>query len=163
LPLPDSPETAIFYAFSKVLQSDPVFFPVTEYFVDWTDDDKATQELTHSRCPYCMIKPFPTESTWVTEQQHDSPLMIHVTLAVKGLSVKNLMNYWHAMRRALFPQTVAAENAVQTIFANATVGLGGVMTKPTLQLSGYGPQTVEEGLRVLVAEATIRFGTLIKT
>jgi len=119
--------------------------------------------ISSSLCPYCMIKPFPSESTWVTEQQHDGPLMVHITLAVKGLAIRNLFKYWHAMRRALFPQTVAGNAAVQAIFTSATAGLGGNMTKPTLQLSGYGPLVEDEAIRMLVAEATIKFGMLIKT
>jgi hypothetical protein len=114
-------------------------------------------------CPYLSLRPFPSEGTWLTEQQHAMPLVIHITAAVKGLDVTQLMNYWALIRTALFPQTVAAVNTVQTLFANATVGSGGVMTKPTIAMNGYGPMIDDEGMRLMVAEGTVRFGMNIFT
>lgn len=164
LDLPDCTESAIFRTFENVLKNDPVFWPVTNYSVFWHDDDKPFNPICWALCPYFMMKPYPQEGNWVTEGMHDSPLMIHITMAVKGTDVTQLMNYWATVRHALFPQaSPTAYQAIALQFQNACAGTGGTITKPTLQMSAYGPMVDDEGMRLLVAEGVIRFGVNIFT
>lgn len=138
--------------------------PATRYFVAWHDDDKTLEPISASLCPYFTMQPFPAEGTWLTEQQHAMPLMIHIAMAVVGLDVTQLMNYWATVRGALFPQnTPGAYQLIAAQFEAACKGTGGTMTKPTLQLNAYGPMVDKIGIRYLVAEGTIRFGTNIFT
>jgi hypothetical protein len=143
-----------------VLKSDPVLGPVTNTFVTWDDDDKDLYDPTWSMCPWMKISPFPSESDWITESQHTSPMVVRIQVAVQGTLVDNLMDYWALVRAAIFPQTVAAANAVETILMNSA---GGRINKPTIQLSGYGFSVEDSGLRMLIADGTIRFGMFLQT
>ena len=163
LDIPECCESKVFRTFEHILRNDFILGPATQTMVAFHDDDLQLQPISWSLCPYLSLKPFPSEGVWLTEGQHAMPLSIHITAAVRGLDVTNLMNYWALIRTALFPQTVAAVNAIQTLFANACAGSGGVMTKPTISMNGYGPMIDDEGLRLMVAEGIIKFGMNVLT
>jgi hypothetical protein len=163
LDIPECAESKVFRTFEHILKEDYILGSVTELLIAYHDSDDSLYEPAWTYCPFLALTPFPSEGVWLTEGQHAMPLRIHIKVAVRGLDVTNLFNYWALIRTALFPQTVAAVNAIQTLFANACAGSGGVMTKPTLQMNGYGPMIDDKGMRLLVAEGVVQFGMNIFT
>jgi hypothetical protein len=164
LQIPQSLEAAAFRAIDKVLRNDPVLGPVTRQFISWTDSDDDFYEPSWELCPFLKISPYPAGSAWVTEMQHSADLMLRVQAATKGTDIVNLMNYWALVRGAIFPQTVAQANIVQLAILNANPDIQGGITKPEIRLNGFGvSEPDQEGLRVMIAEGTIRFGMLIPT
>ncbi len=158
LQIPRSIETACFRAICQVLRNDSVLGPATNTFVSWTDSDQDLYDPAWALCPWLKVSPFPTASDWITESQHSSPITLRVQLAVRGLNVDNLLNYFGAVRNAIFPQSsIAALNAVQQVL------MGAGILKPTITLAGYGHSVDDEGLRILIADATIRFALFVGT
>jgi hypothetical protein len=110
-------------------------------------------------CPFLKVSPFPTESFWITEGQHFGPLMLRVQCAVVGTRAREILNFWNAVRTAILPVAGSTQNAV-VVPALTAAGV----TKPTVQMSAYGwVGTGEDGVNMLVADGTVKFGLYIPT
>lgn len=159
LELPDETEWNCYHAITQVLQHDPVFSRVINTFVDWDGSINDTTEPAYSYCPYCKVGPFPSESAWITESEHLAPLALRITLAVKGTKVRELLNLWAAMRKAILPAsgTPMYEGVISKL-TNAGV------LRPTILLNAYGLSDEDaDGCRMLIADGTIRFALFIQT
>lgn len=155
---PDGPETKAFRAIILALKNDKLLSLTTNTFISWTDDDQDMYEPTWSLCPFLKVSPAPAESGWITEGQHLMPMVLQVQVATQGTGISNLLNYWNLIRLAIFPQvSIAAAEAVRDPLTEAGI------TKPTILLNGYAHREEDEGLRILIAVGTIRFGMLIGT
>ncbi len=154
-------ETRAFRAVERVLKNDHVLSRVVNKFVAWRGEDLDVQELQYSFCPWLKISPWPAESHWVTEIQHDMPIVIRIQAAVRGTKFDNLANFWNAIRLAIFPADITKAHEVQDVLRGAPTN--DVVTRPEILLSAYGVITDETGLRMLIADGTVRFGLLVKT
>jgi hypothetical protein len=159
LDLPDGPETIAFDAILKVFKNDPVLERLVRTLVIWDGSITDTSEPAVSMCPFLKVSPFPTESFWITEGQHFGPLMLRVQCAVVGTRAREILNFWNAVRTAILPVAGSTQNAV-VVPALTAAGV----TKPTVQMSAYGwVGTGEDGVNMLVADGTVKFGLYIPT
>lgn len=158
LSIPTSQETAIFRAFDRVLQNDPLLSTTIQTYLSWSGTIGDTWEPALSLCPYLRISPFPTSSEWATEIQHRSPQTIHLEVAIQGTRFDELGNLWGLIQAALFPQNDPVHrDAVRTILMDAGV------TKPTIRLSAFGSQVDNENNYMLIGRGSIEFGSLGNT
>ncbi len=160
LNLPDAPETLVYRAVERVLRNDPVIQAATRTFVAWNGEDADLLEPTYAMCPYLRINPFPTESNWVTEGQHDMPVTVRFQIMVKGTKFDNLANYWHAIRRAFFPIDVEEANAVRAVLRGIDESL---VTRPSITMNSYAIGAEIDGLRMSLGEGAIKFDLLVRT
>lgn len=162
LELPDGKETRAFAALVQVLKNDVVLQRTVKTFLHSDGSDRDFFTPAFALCPFLEIAPWPTASDWVTEGQHEMPLTIRIMCAVQGTKFKNIGNFWHAIRLAIFPQSsVAAAQAVSNILRGApTYDLA---TNYVIKLSAYGATKDEEGQRMMIADGTIQIGLLIPT
>jgi hypothetical protein len=160
LNLPDAPETLVYRAVERVLKNDKVIQAITHTFVAWNGEALDLDEPTYSKCPYLRINPFPTESNWVTESQHDMPVQVRIQIMVRGTKFDNLANYWHAIRRAFFPLDVAEAEAVRAVLRGVDQSL---VTKPSINMNAYSIGAEVDGLRMSLGEGAIKFGLLVRT
>ena len=159
LVLPKAQETAIFRTVEHVLARDPLLSSHVNTFLAMRGEDQDFFEPAVSLCPYLEIAPWPTESGWLTEGQHESPLTVRIMCAVKGTNSDNLMNFWAAVRAALFPQVQPQRGLVIAQFVAIGVGV----SRPTIRLNAYGATKDKEGLRMCIADGTVTFWTAINT
>jgi hypothetical protein len=158
LQIPACQETQAFRAICQVLENDPILSPATQTFIKWTDVDLDVWDPAWSLCPWLKVSPFPTESNWIMEAAHDMPMTVRIQAATRGTNIDNLMNYWSLVRNAIFRQDGNANaDAVRTILMNAGIN------RPTINLNAYGHSVDDEGLRILIADGTIKFGMFINT
>ncbi len=157
LELPDCPEVAAFRAVETILRTDPTLHRVTRHFNAWTGDATDTHPPTFARCPYLQISPAPMPSDWEAEGMHKMPMAVGILAVVAGSNRDQLMNYWHAIRRALWPEDPARFAAVRKLVLDAHI------TRPTLTAGAYGVKVDDKGVRMLVAEGTLQLLLHINT
>ncbi len=150
LALPDCAEVLAFRAVETVLSTDPTLSRVTRYFNAWTGDAADVLPPTFALCPYLQIAPAPLASDWEAEGLHKVPMAISLLCVVAGSNRDQLMNYWAAIRRALWPQDPDRFAAVRQVVQDARI------TRPVLQAQAYGVKVDEAGARMLVAEGSLR-------
>ncbi len=159
LPLKDCEETIAFKAIDLILKSDPTIRRVVGInYNSWTGDARDIMPPAPSLCPFLQIAPTPAKSSrWETEGQQRMPITIGITVAVIGTDVRQLMNLWGAVRRALFPIDPTARDANRVAAQNARI------TKPTLALQGYGVSLPKSGDRMLIAQGQLQLVLLVDT
>lgn len=158
LGLPLAEEVAAYRAIVKIFKNDQIFGRAVNTWVTWDGSNIDDTDPAYALCPYCRISPFPSESSWITNDQHSMPLILRITLAVQGTNFDQIGNFWGAMRRALFPKN----NATQRAIVMDTLTTADI-TRPTIQVSAYGQNTEASGLKMMVADGTIKFGMKIYT
>lgn len=102
LNLPDAPETTAFRALVGVLEADQTLQSLGTRIASWTGGPDDLEEPTGLQ-PYLMLTPSGLASDWETEGQHRMPMSIGVLAVVAGTAVDEAMNFYAAVRRALFP------------------------------------------------------------
>ena len=159
LDLPDGREWLAYNAITLMLENDPTFGPIVNRFIKFDGSIHDSFEPAFDWCPFCRVGPYPSESNWITESEHNSPLALRITLACQGTSVREILNLWAAMRTALLPPWGAPRFQHVLDMRNAV----NILT-PTITLSAYGmTQEDIDGPRMMVADGTIRFGLHIPT
>ena len=157
LELPDCHEVKAFRAIETILRNDPTLKRVTRHFNAWTGAAEDVLGPTFALCPYLQISPAPQPSDWESEGQHKMPMSIALLCCVAGSNRDQLMNYWAVIRRALWPEDPERFAAVRKLVQDARV------TRPVLQAQAYGIQVQEQGVRLLVAEGTLKLILLVDT
>lgn len=157
LQLPDCPEVLAFRAIETILRTDPVLHKVTRDFNAWTGDASDVLPPTFATCPSLTMSPAPLPSDWEAEGQHKMPMAIAIMCVVAGSNRDQLMNYWAAVRRALWPEDPARFAFVRKLVLDAHI------TRPVLTASAYGVKLEEKGVRLLIAEGTLKLILLINT
>jgi len=159
---PDAHETRVFRAVEAVLKGDPILPAYVQTWSTWrgdrTDEIKFPQDITATLCPFLRLSPFPVASGMATEIEHLSPLMVQVELAIVGTNTDLLMNFFGAVRAAVWPQNnvVLRDNVMATIqLAKATRG--------EIKLPAYGAFRDPEDIPILVAQGSIQFNLLVST
>ena len=161
LDLPDSEESVAFDAIEQILTTDPALSSVTQLFVAWRGDVEDLWEPTVSTCPFLRISPGGMASGWEQEGAHKMPMSIAIEAAVVGSDRRQIMNYWGAIRRALWPQGDAVRRD-----ANRIITQGANICRPILTAPSYGCIEIGEakgGSRITLASGTLELVLLINT
>src|SRR5205814_1784378 len=78
------------------------------------------EDIMHTLCPFLRISPFPVASNQETETQHRMPLMVRIEVAIVGTNTDVLMNFYHAVRSAIYPQNnVALRDGIRSMMHTA--------------------------------------------
>lgn len=157
LKLPTAPETLAFRAMVTILQSDPLLKATVRAWRVWDGSSEDILDPTFATCPYLMIRPLPSQSQWETEGQHKMPLVTRIDTAVAGSNVDQLLNFWNAVRSALWPKDPARFATVRSIVLAANI------SRPIMTMCGYGAVLEEKGLRMLLANGKLQLNLLIST
>jgi hypothetical protein len=158
-------EELAFGAVESILANDPTLKAVTKLFLSWKGDVEDIWKPSVATCPYLRITPMGGSAAWETEQQHKMPLKIEITAAVIGSNRKNLLNYWGAVRRALFPQnSVNQLNSVLAIIAAASAK-GAMISRGIISDQNFGVvvHTKNDGDRICWTQATLTVVMLVAT
>ncbi len=118
LKLPNTAEQVAFRAVDQILRSDPVLQTTVKAWRSWQGAPEDILAPTFETCPYLRISPRPEASRWETEQQHRMPLNIMLEAAVAGSDTDQIMNFWGAIRTALYPN-----NTVSSARLNQVMGI----------------------------------------
>jgi hypothetical protein len=157
LALPTGAETAAFRAVETVLKSDITLGRVVKAWRTWTGDINDILAPTFATCPYIQLSPAPAAGRWETEQQTRSPMVINITVATAGSDANQILNFWGAIRSALYPSDMTRNGKVLSIVQTAKI------TKSTLTLAAYGFKVTNDGLRMMVAKGALQLLLLVPT
>lgn len=114
LPLAAGEETVAFRAFEGVLRTDPTLARVVKTWSSWRGEPADLLKPCPALCPIVQLAPRPAGASWSAEGLHREPLYVAVYLAVAGLDADELLNFWAAIRRAVFPADPERDLFVQT-------------------------------------------------
>jgi hypothetical protein len=161
LSLPEAEETVAYAAVVKVLEHDPVLRSTTKLFLAWKGDVEDLWEPSVATCPFLRVSPGGAPSNWESEGQHKMPISLTVEAAIVGSDVRQMMNYWACIRRALWPQgDTAARDRIHAIFQAARIN------RPIISSPAYGVIEIGEargGPRITLATGSIKLNLLINT
>ena len=153
-----APETTAFRTVVSVLRQDPVLKRLVKQWAVWDGSSEDLWEPSFATCPFLRLSPYPDGSDWATEIQHASPLILRVQAAVAGTDSDQIMNFWNAIRSAIFPSNQAQKTTVQGRLQGAGI------LKPVIAQSAYGVLPDETtGAPMIVADGVIKLKMLITT
>lgn len=157
LQLPDAPETLAFRTIDRILRADPVLARVVRTWKSWTGDATDNFDPTYATCPFLRIGPSASASSWETEGQHRTPLVVGFQLAVAGTDIDQLINLWGALRSALWPLDPTRGDANKTLTAGVKI------VRPQLSMSGYGVNVGKDDEKMLVSSGQLELLLHIST
>jgi hypothetical protein len=159
LDLAPGPETIAFRCVESILRDDPVLKRVISKngWYSWLGDAQDDSDATLSSCPWIRLTPQAGDSDWESENQHRSPLLVGIELAVAGTNADQLMNLWHAVRRALFPLDVAALQAIRDRADAAKI------TKSRISRPAFGIRKDDAGNKFGIAGGVLELLLLVDT
>lgn len=106
---PQSPRCAVFRALEGLIRHDPVIAANVRTIWSWTglptDDDPPTIAM----CPWMRISPAHGPDDWRFPEAFTGYLFLQVELMVAGYDADDLMNFWWAVQRAIYPKDQAAK------------------------------------------------------
>jgi hypothetical protein len=157
--LPDSEETIAYRSIDSILRNDTLLKRVIKTYVTWDGSKLDGQEPTASMCPYLMIVPSSRPSGWQTEGQHAEPMQVGIYAAIVGSDANQIMNLWGAIRLALFPRDLAAQDAIRVKVTDAGITQGEItMPAYTVKVDTNG-----ESGTIMAATGTLELYLLINT
>lgn len=121
---PDSPEAVVWDKFKTVLTSDAVLKAGVK---DWRVLDGRGHDAEDwpppepAGLPALRVTPQLGVSQWASESQHEVRLPIAFDMAVPGTEAADLMNFWGAIRSAVFPQDPTRRDYVNAQLDYATL------------------------------------------
>lgn len=158
LALPDGEEAIAFVAVDQVLRADPTLSTVIRTWSSWRGEQADVAEPCHAMCPMLRLSPGGLPGGWETEGQQRQPMSIGIQLVVAGTDVRQLMNLYGAVRRALWPRQPDRYEAIHTKMQTAGI------TRGTLSRPVYGARLDEKaGSRLLIAEGSLDLFIMIST
>jgi hypothetical protein len=160
LKLPNVAEQLAFRCVDQILRSDPILQTTVKAWRSWRGDPEDILDPTFATCPYLRISPAPGTSRWETEQQHRMPINISIQAAVAGSDADQLMNFWGAIRGALYPNNSISQARLTTVMNMVNAAN---IAKSQLTMSGYGVMVTNEGLRMLIAKGNLEVILLVFT
>lgn len=150
-----------FRAVDSILRHDPVLSSITEQMLSWRGEVEDVLDPTASTCPWLRISPSADVSWWETEGQHRMPMSITLEAAVMGSDITQMLNYWAAIRRALWPQGDAtARDAIRTAMQAARISRP-ILTQPSYTVMKLTDS--DSGARITLAQGQLRLILLIDT
>ena len=158
---PVAPETKIFRAAEAVFKGDPFLPSFVETWASWRGEDidlVQLKDISHTQCPFLRLSPYPVASDMETEISHRAPMMIRCEMAVVGTNSDVLMNFWHVVRRAIYPQNnTALRDDIMAVFHQFGA------QRPVIKMNAYGAWQDKDEWPILAAEGSIQFYIEIPT
>lgn len=158
LPLDDEPEYVAFRVLDAVIRSDPTIKAIGTTVVSWTGDP--VHDLTPptiNKLPWIRLTIAPGSAGWVNEGQQRSSLVVNMQIVVAGTNAKNLINFWGAIRRAIWPTNPIRHQLVEQFFSDARV------VQRTLTRAPFALQSFGEDTQGLAAEGSLSLDLFINT
>jgi hypothetical protein len=151
--LPQSPRTGVFRAIEKILRTDPLLRNTIEpsSLRAWNGNDDDGIVPTQDMAPFLRMTPINQAETWWTPSSQTGSLLINMEILINGFLVDDLLNFWWAIERAIYPMDYAArmKNIEAIRQAGAMTGLVS-FTQPvfdpspeTISFAGVGQLKVE--------------------
>lgn len=153
LALPTAPHTAIYRAAVNILRSDPTL-RVVHTWRTWVGGPTDVQPISPNLCPAIGLFPAEGPDSFYGPSGFRGNLVITVVVAVTGTNVDNLMNLYHAVRKAFYPEEAAA----RTVIRKALLAAGCLNEdQPLFTQTAYGVEPVTEGLPMLLGQGRMLF------
>lgn len=162
--LPDCAQTIAYEMIVAAIKADPVMSATIPpgQWTTYLDEASAVRNVPNDNngFPCIRIMPFAGGTSPEANVIQNAGLGIAITLTTAGHDVRDIMNLWGALSRAIFSGdgSKALANAIRTALAAAGSSQGrnvGSLQTFRLVLSGVGPSTDSNDTKFMTAEGAI--------
>lgn len=156
LELPQCPQIAIYRAAVRLVRDNRTLSRVVRRWVVWDGSDDDLAQPTPDQCPWVELAPSIAADEHRGPADFESDLIIRLSVATAGTRSDDLINLYHALRRAFYPKdaTERAAAHVKLIDAGALTGEA-LFDSPSL---GVLDGDEDDGAPMLAGRGTIRLG-----
>jgi hypothetical protein len=101
-PFPECMPTKVWRQIIRSLRSDPVLKRGVDTWQIWSGEEEDTAEPTESNLPLLRITSGNIQGQWNDENSHQYTWQIKIEIGVEGTDETHLLDFWDAIRAALF-------------------------------------------------------------
>jgi hypothetical protein len=158
LDLDDANETKVFRRLVAILQADPTLARLVRprSWFTWQGEPGEDDPLTSSEAPAIRLTPVPGPDGWIGPEAMRNDLTVLVEILLAGTDASDLLNFWNAIRRALYPPTHDAQMAIQRSLREAGAETGVI----TFTASAHDANQVARQDGMTLAGAQFKIGVL---
>lgn len=153
LALQTSPHTSIYRTAVHILRSDSHLRVVNTWRV-WTGNPNDVQPISPNLCPAIGLFPSEGPDSFYGPSGFRGTLSVTVMVAVIGTNVDNLLNLYHAARRAFYPEDATARMLIRKSLLAA-----GCLNEdqPLFTQASFGVDPISDGLPMLLGQGRMLF------
>lgn len=154
LGLDPSPHRLVYRKLVEVLREDPVLSRVVNHWFAWEGETAHDQlDLAVGLCPAISLAPSMGSDRWYGPEAYLGPLHVHVGIAVAGTDADDLLDLYHAVKRAVYPADEAAGIAIHQALVEAGAE---AMYLVEFTQGRFGVQADDDGGPMLVGTGQIK-------
>lgn len=143
LDLPPSPRRRVFRRIVQQVRNDPLLRRACRTILAWEGEPNSARELTQANSPGIRLTPSCGPDVWGSPEAFRGWLFVDVDLLLPGMDVGDMLDFWWAIERALYPADHVAAHAFQRDLRQLGALTGQVEFSQPAADEGPGDQTLQ--------------------